>query len=177
MTYRLGNRTPLPVGAGHGWFGLQHSRCDDLSQWDDDPASACSWLRVDDSGAAAATIVRPARVIAYPGASNGSIVTGIGTGFGATDDDDGRIKFAIAIPVTGEYVISVFYVNLDGATTSADISVSGVGTVTQTFTGTSVCCARVALAPMNIAVGYHTITVGNESGPGPSIDRIVIGSP
>jgi hypothetical protein len=124
--------------------------------------------------AVAARVIRPARVISYPGASNGSIVSGIGT----TDDGNGRVEFThVVIPATGSYVITVFYANLDGSTTSADISISNVGTVTQTFPGTSVCCARVALAPMSIDAGSHTITIGNESGPGPSIDKIVISRP
>ena len=74
-------------------------------------------------------------------------------------------------------MITIYYVNLDGSTTSADISVSGVATVTQTFVGGSVCCASIALAAMTIASGTHTITIGNERGPGPSIDKIVISQP
>jgi hypothetical protein len=121
--------------------------------------------------AEAASITRPARVISYPGASNGSIVTGIGT----TDDASGSIKFTnIAIPTTGTYLITVYYVNLDGSATSADISVSGVGTVTHAFPGNSVCWTSVALSAMTIAAGTHTITIENHSGHGPGIDKIVI---
>jgi hypothetical protein len=125
--------------------------------------------------APAAIVIRPAKIIAYPGASSGSIVTGIGTAVGATDDDNGRVRFAnVVIPVAGRYVITVFFVNLDATTTSADISVSNVDTMTRTFTGASVCCGRVTLGPMSIGAGTHTITIGNENGPGPSIDKIVI---
>jgi hypothetical protein len=126
-------------------------------------------------GAAAATVIDPARVISYPGSSTGSIVTGIGTAVGTTNDDNGTIKFTnVAIPATGTYVITIFYVNLNGPTTSADISISAVGTISQTFIGTSVCCARVSIAPVTIAAGNHTITIGNPNGAGPSIDKIVI---
>jgi hypothetical protein len=118
-----------------------------------------------------AQINRPARAIAYPGASDGSIVTNIGT----WEHDNGTVQFVnVAIPVPGTYVITVYYVNLTDVTTSAEIAVSEVSLVTQTFTGNALCCVRVALYPMRIGAGTHTITIGNPNGPGPSIDKIVI---
>jgi hypothetical protein len=130
-----------------------------------EPGSALMTLEAE-----TARIIRPARAISYPGASNGSIVTGIGT----SEEDSGSIQFNVVIPAAGSYVITIYFVNLDASTTSADISISDVGTVTQTFAGTSVCCASVALAAMMIAPGRHIITIGNDRGPGPSVDKIVI---
>jgi hypothetical protein len=133
------------------------------------PAFTPLTLRAD-----TAQINRPARIITYDGASDGSIVTNIG----AWKHDSGSIQFTdVTIPATGTYVITIYYVNLADPTTSAEIAVSDARPVVQTFTGTDVCCASTSLPRMGISAGTHTITIGNQNGPGPSIDKIVISQP
>jgi hypothetical protein len=120
-----------------------------------------------------ADIIQPARAIAYPGASGGRIVIGIGIGTG--DDDSGSIQFTnIVIPVTGAYTITIYYLNLTGTTSAAEVTVSRAHALTQTLVGTNSCCSAIALTPMTIEAGAHTITISNQTGPGPGIDKIVI---
>jgi hypothetical protein len=118
------------------------------------------------------TLYGSARVDTYPGASGGSIVRNLGK----WDSSPGSIRFNVTLPSTGSYVITIWYVHLDGERTrSAQISVSGADPVTKTFIGSATCCASLALAPMNLAAGAHTVTIANPTGHAPSVDKIVIG--
>ena len=112
-----------------------------------------------------------ARVDDYPRASGGEIVRNVGRWNG----NPGSIRWSVTLPSAGSYVITVWVVNVDGEhTRSAQISVSGADTVTQSFTATSDCCSSLSLSPMNLAAGLHTVTIGNPTGRAPSIDKIVI---
>jgi hypothetical protein len=107
----------------------------------------------------------------YPGASGGKIVRNVGEWTGRP----GTVKFTVTLPATGAYVITIWYVHLDGEQTrSAQISVSGADTVTRTFTGSSTCCASLALNPITLSEGSHTVTIANPTGRAPSIDKISI---
>ena len=112
-----------------------------------------------------------ARVDEYPGASGGEIVRNVGRWNG----NPGSIRWSVTLPAAGPYVITIWYVLSDSEhTRSAQISVSGVDTVTRSFSGNSDCCSSLSLSPMNLAAGSHTVTIGNPSGHAPSIDKIVI---
>ena len=72
-------------------------------------------------------------------------------------------------------MITVWYVHLDGEPTrSAQITVSGAAPVTQSFAGSSTCCQSLALAPISLAAGAHTVTIANPTDHAPSIDKIAI---
>jgi hypothetical protein len=107
----------------------------------------------------------------YDGASGGRIVRNVGN----WDGNPGTVKFTVTLPSAGSYVITMWYVHLDGAQTrSAQITVSGANPVTRAFTGSATCCESASLAPMSLAAGLHTVTIGNPTGHAPSIDKIAI---
>jgi hypothetical protein len=118
-----------------------------------------------------AVLAGSARVTSYDNASGGRIVRNVGL----WDARPGTVKFSVTLPSAGSYVITMWYVHLDGEQTrSAQISVSGAGTVTRAFTGSATCCESASLAPMSLAAGLHTVTIGNPTGHAPSIDKIAI---
>jgi hypothetical protein len=107
----------------------------------------------------------------YAGASGGRIVRNVGQ----WDASPGSVTFSVTLPSAGSYVITIWYVHLDGEQTrSAQISVSGAAPVTRSFTGSSTCCQSAALAPISLAEGAHTVTIANPTGHAPSIDKIAI---
>jgi hypothetical protein len=107
----------------------------------------------------------------YPGASGGKIVRNVGKWTG----NPGTVRFTVTLPAAGAYVITIWYVHIDGEQTrSAQISVSGVDPVTRSFTGSSTCCASLALNPITLSEGLHTVTIANPTGRAPSIDKISI---
>jgi hypothetical protein len=108
----------------------------------------------------------------YPGASGGEIVRNVGK-WG--ENDPGSVRFTVTLPAAGAYVITIWYVNVDSnQTRSADITVSGASPVTRSFPGTTTCCASLALSPITLSAGSHTVTIGNPAAPAPSIDKISI---
>ena len=112
-----------------------------------------------------------ARVDTYTGASGGRIVRNVGT----WSDNPGTVRFSVTLPAAGSYVITMWYVHLDGEhTRTAQITVSGADTVTRSFTGSSTCCESESLAPISLSAGAHTVTIGNPTGHAPSIDKIAI---
>jgi hypothetical protein len=114
-----------------------------------------------------------ARVDDYPGASGGAIVRNVGKWSG----NPGTVRFTVTLPVAGPYVITIWYVHVDvdgEQTRSAQINVSGADAVTRSFTGSSTCCASLALNPITLSEGSHTVTIASPSGRGPSIDKISI---
>jgi hypothetical protein len=111
-----------------------------------------------------------ARVDDYPGASGGKIVRNIGK----WTEKPGSVRFTVTLPAAGAYVITIWYV-LDGdQTRSAQISVSGADPVTRSFAGSSTCCASLALNPITLSEGSHTVTIANPTARAPSIDKISI---
>jgi hypothetical protein len=107
----------------------------------------------------------------YDGASGGRIVRNVGN----WDGNPGTVKFSVTLPAAGSYVITMWYVHLDGEQTrSAQISVSGADPVTRAFTGSATCCQSGSLPPISLAAGVHTVTIGNPTGHSPSIDKIAI---
>ena len=118
-----------------------------------------------------AVLAGSARVTTYDNASGGRIVRNVGL----WDGRPGTVKFSVTLPSAGSYVITMWYVHLDGEQTrTAQISVSGADTVTRAFTGSATCCESASLAPMSLAAGSHTVTIGNPTGHAPSIDKIAI---
>jgi hypothetical protein len=112
-----------------------------------------------------------ARVDTYAGASGGRIVRNVGKWEGRS----GSVKFTVTLPSAGSYVITIWYVHMDGEQTrSAQITVSGADPVTRSFAGSSTCCASLALAPIALGAGSHTVTIGNPTARAPSIDKIAI---
>ena len=107
----------------------------------------------------------------YAGASGGRIVRNLGK----WDSNPGTVAFSVTLPAAGSYVITMWYVHLDGEQTrSAQISVSGADPVTRAFTGSATCCESQSLPAMSLAAGLHTVTIGNPTGHAPSIDKIAI---
>jgi hypothetical protein len=60
---------------------------------------------------------------------------------------------------------------------SAEITVSNTRPFMQTFTRSRGLLRQHFPTPVTISAGTHTITIGNQNGPGPSIDKIVISQP
>jgi hypothetical protein len=121
--------------------------------------------------AEAAALSGSARVTSYDNASGGRIVRNVGL----WDARPGTVKFSVTLPSAGSYVITMWYVHLDGELTrSAQITVSGADPVTRTFTGSATCCESASLPAMSLAAGLHTVTIGNPTGHAPSIDKIAI---
>ena len=115
-----------------------------------------------------------ARVDGHPGASGGRIVRNIGDWNGS--GNDGWLRFnGVVAPVTGTYVLSFFYVHLDGEVVrTAVITVSDGPPVTVPVSGGATCCA-VARQRVTLRQGANTVTFTNPTGHAPSIDKIVIG--
>jgi hypothetical protein len=114
-----------------------------------------------------------ARLEDYPGASGGLIVRNIGNWRGS--DDVGWLRFTnVLAPRTGTYVLTLFYVHLDDATSrTAVIGVSGSAPVSITVDGSATCCAAARLQIV-LQRGVNTVTITNPDGHAPSIDKIVI---
>jgi hypothetical protein len=107
----------------------------------------------------------------YAGASGGRIVRNVGK----WDANPGSVTFSVTLPSAGSYVITMWYVHIDGEPTrSAQITVSGAAPVTRSFTGSATCCESAALAPISLAAGAHTVTIANPTDHAPSIDKIAI---
>jgi alpha-galactosidase len=119
-----------------------------------------------------------ASVDRYPGASGGRIVRNIGAWYGGWygPRKAGSLRFTgVTAPVTGTYLLSFFYVHLDGeAVRTAVIAVSGSPPVTLSVSGGANCCA-VARLRITLRQGANTVTFFNPTGHAPSIDKIVIG--
>jgi len=112
-----------------------------------------------------------ARTDTYDGASGGRIVRNIGQ----WDSNPGSVVFSVTLPSAGSYVITMWYVHIDGERNrSATITVSGAAPVTRSFTGSSTCCESASLAPISLTAGAHTVTIANPTGHAPSIDKIAI---
>jgi alpha-galactosidase len=109
----------------------------------------------------------------YPGASGGQIVRNIGVWKGP--QRLGFLRFTgVTVPATGTYVMTFFYVHMDGATErSAEITVGGGAPFTVTVDGSDVCCAASSVR-ITLQRGTNTVTFGNPNGHAPSIDKIVI---
>jgi len=94
----------------------------------------------------------------------------------------GTLRFNnIAVPTSGTYVLTIFFVHPNGQTTRyATISVPGAETFIVTFTGNASCCATLNVNIV-LTAGANTITIaGSPSSPvqvAPAIDKIVITRP
>jgi hypothetical protein len=112
----------------------------------------------------------------YPGASGGRIVRNIGAWNGSSRKN-GVLRFTgVTAPATGTYLLSFFYVHLDGEPVrTAVIEVSGSPPVTVSVSGSDRCCA-IARQRVTLQQGANTVTFSNPDGHAPSLDKIVIGA-
>ena len=111
----------------------------------------------------------------YQGAS-GTIVRNIGLWSGAP----GTLRFNdVTVPANGTYTLTVFYTFINGQSEprTAVITINQAAPISVDFPGPGPCCAAHAPISITLKQGSNTILFGNESGPAPSIDKIVIGRP
>jgi hypothetical protein len=112
----------------------------------------------------------------YDNASGGRIVGRVG------DWDQrsgpGTVRFnGIAIPANGTYTLRIHFVHVDGEPNRTGVvTVSGMSPITTTFQGSSTCCSVKTLT-VTLTAGTKSITISNNNGHGPALDRIVISRP
>jgi hypothetical protein len=116
------------------------------------------------------------RNVEYPGASGGRIIQNIGAW--GRPPGPGTLTFnQVAVPSTGIYTITIFYVHPNNeADRQAIVSVSGTEPVTVDFAGNSACCLTKAVN-VTMTAGEHTIMISNPTAHAPAIDKIVISRP
>lgn len=116
----------------------------------------------------------------YPGASGGQIVRNLGdwgdSGHGR--GHDGSLRFDnVSAPSTGTYVLTFWYVHLDGESPrTVVITVTGSAPITVTVSAGSRCCASKSVR-VSLRKGANSITFANPRDHAPSIDKIVISKP
>jgi hypothetical protein len=117
-----------------------------------------------------------ATVIAYPGASGGSIVRNIGD-WGLAGGP-GTLRFEnVDVPAAGTYSLTFFHVNIDNERIrTAVITVDGVDPILVTITGSSNCCLSTTIR-VTLKQGRNSVTFSNNSAHAPSIDKITISQP
>lgn len=116
-----------------------------------------------------------ARVDAYPDASGGRIVHGLGNYH--KPQGPGVLRFNITAPVDGTYTLTFYYVHLNGdGVRTAVITVDSDPPVSVSVAGSLFCCRSRSL-PVHLRSGYNSIAFGNPTDHAPSIDRIVISAP
>jgi hypothetical protein len=111
--------------------------------------------------------------MAYPGASGGKLVHGLGN-FGGTAGPGGLRFNNVVVPVSGNYTLTFYFVNPDNEPTrTVYITASGKASLPVVVAGGNVCCLA---QPVQIFLvkGTNTITFTNPQGHAPAIDRIVI---
>jgi hypothetical protein len=120
------------------------------------------------------TLTGSATPAVYPGASGGRVVRFIGN-WGSVSGTGGLRFNNIDVPVTGRYLMTFFYVNVNAhePTRSVMITASGPASVTVTVAGGTVCCSAQQVW-VNLAKGTNSITFANSHGHAPTIDRITI---
>ena len=114
-----------------------------------------------------------ARVASMNGASGGAGVFGLGGSNGGT------LRFThVAVPVTGQYLLTIYFQNPDGRDRTGDISVDGGSPVTLRYPPTGSCCVALTSLPVNLRSGSGSVVdFGNPDSRAADIDRIVITLP
>ena len=126
-----------------------------------------------ESGSPTVILAGSAVVASDERASGGQIVTKLGnSGDGA---QPGAIQInGISLPSSGTYQISIHYANQDvTGHSSAVVTMTGAEPTTVNFMGSRKCCG-VRTIEVTLVAGPHGLTITNTTGPGPSIDRIVV---
>jgi hypothetical protein len=119
---------------------------------------------------AANTLTGSAVVAPYPDASGGKIVKNIGTW--GNPARPGGLTFAVSAPAAGAYLLTFFYVHVNGdATRIVVVTVAGSAPTALAVTGGAACCSQRTLT-VRLAAGTGTITFTNPKGHAPAIDRI-----
>jgi hypothetical protein len=126
-----------------------------------------------EAGGLAVTLGGSARIAPYDGASGGKVARNIGDW--NMQGGPGTLGFNdVTFPSDGTYVLAISFVHLDNEPTrTAQITVSGLTPVTATFTSGSQCCA-VKEVSVVVPAGTRTITISNQQGRVPAIDKVVI---
>jgi hypothetical protein len=112
----------------------------------------------------------------YDDASGGQIVGRIGDW--DMSAGPGTVRFnGVAIPANGTYTLRIHFVHVNGETNRTGVvTISGLSPITTTFQGSDNCCSVKTLT-VTLTSGTKTITISNNNGRGPAIDRIVISRP
>ncbi len=138
-------------------------------------ASAPGFATVSiEAESAANTLTGSANATAYPGASGGRVIRFIGNWGSALGP--GALRFNnIVAPVTGTYVMTFAYVNINmnEPTRAVVITASGQGSVISVVAGGSVCCST-QIVKVYLVKGNNSITFSNPQGHAPTIDKITI---
>jgi hypothetical protein len=123
--------------------------------------------------APANTLFGSARILTYPGSSDGVIVHtlgnwGRGIGEGALRVND------VVVPATGVYALTLYYVLPNNEPTrSVVITASGSSSASVTVAGNALCCSW-QMVRVDLTKGTNSITFSNPTGHAPAIDKIVI---
>jgi hypothetical protein len=109
----------------------------------------------------------------YPGASGGEIARNLGD-WGSWKGDGVLTVRDIAIPTSGNYRITIYYVHPDNESQRRGIlTVSGVSSGELIFDGNSQCC-RTKDVTLSLSAGTKTLTFTHPNRRAPSVDKIVI---
>jgi len=106
------------------------------------------------------------------GASNGSVVGGLGDRGGA--ENDGWLRFTASVPSTGQYKVAVYYTFSTGPDRDAYVSVNGGQPSIHNFPPSPACPCASKTITVTLAAGANTIEFGNPEEAAPSIDKVVI---
>jgi hypothetical protein len=119
------------------------------------------------------TLGGSARVVAYPGASGGSVVRDVGAW--SASSQPGTVTFNnVVVATAGSYSLTVYFVDIDDDNDlGLTVTISGGNTVTIPISGPSRCCATKTIT-VTLAAGSNTIILGNPNGHAPAIDKIVL---
>jgi alpha-galactosidase len=92
----------------------------------------------------------------------------------------GTLQFNnVSVPGAGAYQLTVHYMFVNGQTDPrlATIRINDNTMITATFPGPGPCCEPREPFLVTLRQGVNIIHIGNDTGPAPSIDKIVISRP
>jgi hypothetical protein len=112
----------------------------------------------------------------YDDASGGRIVGRVGDW--DAPGGPGSVRFNnVTIPANGTYTLQIHFVHVNGEPTRTGVvTISGVDPIVTTFQGSDNCCAVKSLT-VTLTAGTKSITISNNNGHGPALDRIVLSRP
>jgi len=109
----------------------------------------------------------------YDDASGGRIVGRVGNW--DMSAGPGTVRFnGVTIPDNGTYALRIHFVHVNGEPNRTGVvTITGLSPITTTFQGDDNCCSVKTLS-VTLTAGTKTITISNNDGHGPALDRIVI---
>jgi Alpha-galactosidase, CBM13 domain len=111
-----------------------------------------------------------ARIAPMNSASGGAGVFGLGA------PNPGTLRFTgIAVPATGQYLLTIFFQNPDRGDRTGDVTVDGGVPITLRYPPTGGCCVALTSLPVTLQSGSgNVIDFGSAFSQAADIDRIVV---